>query len=58
MRDVLERAKNTYQRNSLGKTVNVLWERSEKVNGEFWNLSGWSGNYCRVMGEIAKKFGK
>ena len=54
MRDVLERAKNTYQRDSLGKTVNVLWERSEKVNGEFWNLSGWSGNYLRVMARSPK----
>jgi threonylcarbamoyladenosine tRNA methylthiotransferase MtaB len=48
MRDVFSEAQHTYQEAFLGQVLPVLWESSDLLGEEGWELSGLTGNYLRV----------
>lgn len=47
MRELFEVSKLNYQLRFIGKRLDILWEKSKKVDG-IWKLEGLSENYIRV----------
>lgn len=48
-RQVLEQAASAYRQRFIGKETPVLWESITELNGQGWQVEGYSGNYLRVI---------
>ena len=49
LRTVFAESAEAYQRKFVGKTMTVLWEAADQLNGNGWQLEGLTDNYLRVV---------
>jgi threonylcarbamoyladenosine tRNA methylthiotransferase MtaB len=48
-RQVFEQGASAYRQRFIGKETPVLWESITELNGQGWQVEGYSGNYLRVV---------
>jgi threonylcarbamoyladenosine tRNA methylthiotransferase MtaB len=51
IREIFERSRTAYLEQQVGHTLHVLWEKATPLTKEYWELSGLSDNYLRIIAQ-------
>jgi threonylcarbamoyladenosine tRNA methylthiotransferase MtaB len=49
LRSIISESARQYRKKFLGQKMQVLWEKSEKIDGKGWRMEGLTDNYLRVL---------